>query len=66
MHIGKSLKMALAKKGMRQQDLAKQLEVTHQYVNQLARSPVSSINAIVMLSEVFGMKVSEFVALGED
>lgn len=66
MNAGRSLRVALAKKDMTQQDLAKQMKVSSAYVSRLANAEHIGMGTVVSLSEFFGMKPSEFLALGED
>lgn len=67
MNIAKSIKMALINKGMRQGDLAKALKTTPAYMSRLANGK-AHMNTLVLekVASQFNMKVSEFVALGED
>lgn len=66
MHIGKSIKVALAKKGMKSKDLAEKLGVTGPTVSTMTTRPTASGQMLSRLAECFEMTVSEFVALGED
>lgn len=66
MNIGKSIKVALAKKDMNQQDLAEKMKVSKPYVSQLAGREHAGMGTVVLLADAFDMKVSDFVALGED
>lgn len=66
MNVGKSIKVALAKKDMNQQDLAEKLRVSKPYVSQLAGKEHAGMGTVVLLADAFDMKVSEFIALGED
>lgn len=66
MNVGKSIKVALAKKEMNQQDLAEKMDVTKPYVSQLAGKAHAGMGTVVILAAAFGMSVSEFIALGED
>lgn len=66
MNIGKSIKVALAKKEMSQQDLAEKMKVSKPYVSQLAGKAHAGMGTVVLLAEAFSMKVSEFLELGED
>lgn len=66
MNVGKSLKIALVKKGMSQTELAKKMGVHDQWVSKLANSESAAQTTLVGLAEALDMKVSEFVALGED
>lgn len=66
MDIGKSIKVALALKGMRSKELAQALGVTQPTVSTMCYRATSSGHMLIRLADAFGMKVSEFVALGED
>ncbi len=66
MNVGKSIKVALAMREMNQQDLAVKMDVSKPYVSQLAGKQHAGIGTVTLLAEAFGMKVSEFLALGED
>ena len=66
MNVGKSLKMALAKRDMNQTQLAEKLKCTQVWINRLANSDSASMATVTQLSDALDMKVSEFVALGED
>jgi transcriptional regulator with XRE-family HTH domain len=66
MNVGKSLKVALAVKGMRQTELANKLGLTRQWISRLANSNSASMETVCMLAGAIGMQVSEFIALGED
>lgn len=66
MNVGKSLKMALAKRGMNQTQLAKQMNCTRVWVGRLANSQSASGPTIEQLANALDMKVSDFIALGED
>jgi plasmid maintenance system antidote protein VapI len=67
MNLGKSLKKALLEQGMSQLALAAKLSITPANLNRLANGH-TNMNApmIARISKEFGMKASEFVALGED
>lgn len=66
MNVGKSIKHALISKGMSQTKLAEQMGVTQVWVNRLANSRSASMATIETLAAFFEMKVSDFLALGED
>lgn len=66
MNVGKSLKVALAKKGITQAELAKRMGFTHTWVSALANKEKASTGTIQALSAQFDMPVSEFIRLGED
>lgn len=66
MNIGKSIKVALAMKGMKAKDLAETLVVTPPTISVMCSRPTASGQMLIQLSLAFDMKVSEFIALGED
>lgn len=66
MNVGKSIKVALAQKCMSQAELAKRMGLTHTWVSALANKPKASTATLEALADQFDMKVSEFLALGED
>jgi len=66
MNIGKSIKVALAKHDMKQNQLAERLGRSSSWLNQLANNPEATASTIRLLAGAFGMKASEFVALGEE
>ncbi len=66
MNAGKSIKVAMAKRDITQKDLAERMGVSRQYVSQMISSEQIGIGTINKLADVFGMKVSEFLALGEE
>ena len=65
MNIGKSINLELINQGKNKAWLADQLKVTRQYVTVICKSPTCSGKMLDSLCEVFGMKASDFVALGE-
>lgn len=66
MNIGKSLRVAMEKEDVSKEQLAKKINRSASYVNQLRRVESSvTLDTVSMLSDAVGMKVSEFVALGE-
>lgn len=66
MNVGKSLKIALAMKGIKQSDLAAKVGMTTVWISRLANSEKAGMGSVEMLSKALDMKVSEFLALGED
>jgi len=66
MDIGKSIRLALAEINQRQTWLADQMGVSRAYVNRMANgTTVPGGKTIEAIADIFGMSVSEFVALGE-
>lgn len=66
MNVGKSLKVALAKKGLRQNEFAAKLKVSRQWIGKLANSEKAGMGSVETLASAFGMSVSDFLKLGED
>ena len=66
MDIGKSIRIALAERNERQTWLAKQMGCSRGYANRLANGVVvPGGKTIEAIADIFGMTVSEFIALGE-
>lgn len=65
MNLSKSLKIALVKADKSQAQLAEDLGIKRQVVNRWANSGNMTKETLEMLADYFGMKPSEFVALGE-
>lgn len=65
MNIGNSIRIAMVKCGMRQQDVAKKVGVTRTYISGLCNGRKPSQDLIVKLADCFNMPVSEFIKLGE-
>jgi transcriptional regulator with XRE-family HTH domain len=66
MDVGKSIKVALAKRGINQTQLSQQMGCTQVWINRLANSRTASMPTVESLAEAFGMKVSDFIKLGEE
>lgn len=66
MNVGRSIKIALIKKGMQQADLAEKMGVSKPYISQLAGKDRVGMGTIALLAIALDMKISEFIALGED
>ena len=66
MNIGQSIELSLIKKGMSKQQLAKELGLTANSVSTLCKNKTCSGKTLDKLCVVFGIKASDFVALGED
>ena len=65
MNLGKSLKIALAMKEIKQKELADKIDVSPQQIsNWVSNGRISSPNQEVV-SKALGMKLREFIALGE-
>lgn len=66
MNIGKSVRVAMAKRDIKPKELAERMSASRQYIGQLMKAEAVGVGTLSKLCEVFGMKVSEFVALGEE
>ena len=67
MHIGKSTRKAMFEQELKAAEVAERMGYGIDRVYQLRRTRISaSATSIEKLAEAFGMKVSEFIALGED
>lgn len=66
MNVGKSLKVALAQKGMKQTELAAKLGVTNVWISRLANQESAGMGSVVKLANAMEMTVSDFLKLGED
>lgn len=66
MDIGKSIRLALAHKNMSKTALASALGCKLPSVTQLCSRDIVKSDMIQKLSDVFGMKASDFIKLGED
>lgn len=66
MNIGKSIKIAMVKRDMRQQKLADMVGVRRTYISQLCNGRAKpSQDLTERLAKATGYSVSEFIALGE-
>lgn len=65
MNVGKSIKVALAQRGMTQKALAEQLGMSQSSMSQLAAQESCTGATLNKLAAAFGIPVSEFVAIGE-
>lgn len=66
MNIGKSIRKALIDHDMRQNQLAAKMGVGVRWMSRMANSRTTSMQTVEALAAQFDMKVSDFVALGED
>lgn len=66
MNIGKSLKMALLKNDMEQADLADKVGIHQSNISKISCGKTITTETLARLAGAFNMKVSEFVAIGED
>jgi DNA-binding Xre family transcriptional regulator len=65
MNVGKSIKVALAKKGLKQKDLADLMGIKPPSVSALAGQKSCSGETLEKLAAALDLPVSEFIALGE-
>lgn len=66
MNLGKSINVARAKHGLQVKELAERLGISPTSLSQLSAQKSCTGATLQKLADAFGMKVSEFVALGED
>lgn len=66
MNAPMSLRMALARKGIKQSKLCEITGMSSTAVSRLTTHPNWTCGSLQKVSDALGMKVSEFVALGED
>lgn len=66
MNLSKSLRLAIAEKGIRHKELADALGTSSQQVSNWLKSGSIKQSSIVAIADYFEMPVSEFVALGEE
>lgn len=66
MDLGKSLRIAIAMKGINQTKLAEELDTSRQQVSNWISTGVMKQENLIKVSALFNMKVSGFIALGED
>ena len=65
MNIGKSVKILLAQQEMNQTELAVKVGVSRAVMSYVCNHPSCSPGMMVKLCEVFDLKASELIALGE-
>ncbi len=67
MNLGRSLRIALAVRGMTQNDLAVKLDCAQSNISYwMSRQSRINLNTVQRLSEGLDYRVSEFIALGEE
>lgn len=66
MDLGKSLNVAIALKGIKTKDLAEGVDTSRQQVANWKRTGAIKQASLVKICIFLEMKVSEFVALGEE
>lgn len=65
MNLSKSMRLAIAENGIKHKDLAKHLGVSNRQISHWLKSGSIKPVHLIAVADYFGMKVSEFVALGE-
>lgn len=66
MNIGRSIRVAIAKNDLNQTRLAERMGVSRAYISKLCCSQHVSMAAARRIADEFGMKLSDFIALGEN
>lgn len=66
MDIGKSMRVAMAMRGLRNNQLAEKMGVTQATISVMLSRRTCTGQALIQLCEIFDMKASEFLRLGED
>ena len=66
MNASRSMKIALAKQGLNQTQLAIKAGVTQPSISGLAKRSNWNCESLQRIADALGLKVSEFVALSED
>ena len=66
MNLKKSVMVALAQRGLKQKDLADKVGMSQGSMSQLVGQTSCTGATLMKLAKAFDLKVSEFVALGED
>ena len=66
MNIGKSLKIALIQNNMEQADLADRMGIHQSNISKISRGKTITTETLQRIAKAFNMKVSEFLAIGED
>lgn len=67
MDIQKSIRLALAHKGIRATELAAKMGVSDQYISAVITGKKQpNLQAIASMAMITGFKPSEFIALGEE
>lgn len=65
MNLGKSIRVALAIKDMKNKDLAEKLETSSQQVSNWIKTGAMNNDTLQTICRAIDMPVSEFIALGE-
>ena len=65
MDLRKSLRVAIANKGVKHKDLARQLGTTTQQISNWLKSGKMKQDSMASVSKALDVSVSEFIALGE-
>ena len=64
--LGKSIKVALAKAGLSQRQLADRMELSAPFITKLANKRTANLETVDKIAAALGMKASELIALGEE
>lgn len=65
MNIKMSVKIAMARHDMTVRELAEKMEVSRTRVYEIIKQPAPLITTVQKVANAFGMRVSDFIALGE-
>lgn len=66
MNIKKSTAIAMAKQGINQTELGRRLRLSPSTVSKQLSREFPNLAFVKMVADEFGVKVSEFIALGEE
>lgn len=67
MDFGKSLRVAMAYRNVRQAELRKSVQISHCHLSQIVNGHKEpSMKVTKQICDALGYKVSEFIALGEE
>lgn len=66
MNIKKSINVACAQRGWSKKQLAEKMQVTRQRISNIGQQKSPRHETVEKLANAFGLKASEFIALGED
>lgn len=64
--LGKSIKVALAKAGLSQRQLADRMGLSAPFITKLANKQTAKLETVDKIAAALGMKASELIALGEE
>jgi len=66
MDLSKSLRLSIAKKGVKHRDMAEEMSINPQLISNWIRRGAIRHSALIDICKYFDISVSEFIALGED